>query len=52
MDKEKKSIKEITKCSECDWLKKDKKVFRCILFDGAIIEDLEEKQCKDSMYEV
>lgn len=37
-------------CSTCKYLKVDKEVLRCEIFDNAIIDDSKEKQCKDSIY--
>lgn len=46
----KKPVEEATSCAECVRLKEDHGTFRCMSFDGARIEDITEKHCKDSIY--
>ena len=45
----KKSSEEAMTCTECEHLKNDKGILRCEMFDNAIIIDIKEKHCKDSI---
>jgi hypothetical protein len=44
----KKPVEESVCCSECEQLKDDNGTLRCMMFDGAIIENDTDKHCKDS----
>ena len=37
-------------CLTCKYLKADKGILRCEMFDNAIIDNPKEKQCEDSIY--
>jgi hypothetical protein len=46
---EMKPVDKVRKCSECEELYEDGENLRCSLYDNAIVEDISEKQCQDSI---
>lgn len=47
---DKKSLEDSSCCLECEHLIDDGGNLRCIKFYGAMIEDPDEKHCKDSIH--
>lgn len=46
----KKAMEDASCCTECLHLIHDGQVHRCEVFGNAIIEDVQEKHCRDSVY--
>lgn len=47
---DKKAREDAKECAECEQLWNDDGILRCRDYDNAIIEDIKEKNCKDSIY--
>lgn len=43
------SMDKVSACSECEYLIQDGNVNRCGHYDNAVIDDINEKHCKDSV---
>ncbi len=47
--KETKPSEEAVSCVECEQLQNDNGIMRCLMYDGAMIEEVSEKNCIDSI---